>query len=110
MTAFFSFLKVVIECGTVLLIVMMVLLSLPACKLRAVGLELTKYAIVVGLVILVFSPLDLLPGLPFDDALYVIGAIMAGRSALKSRETRLLYDEAEMAELRSRTQGGDDAS
>ncbi|QOJ14818.1 MAG: hypothetical protein HRU75_09275 [Planctomycetia bacterium] len=102
MAEFFSFMRMLVGCSSLIFIVMLVLLSLPASKLRAVGLELTKYAMVLGLVVLVFSPLDILPGLPVDDLFYIVGAILTGRSALKDRETRLLFDEIELKELQAK--------
>ncbi|QOJ13981.1 MAG: hypothetical protein HRU75_04715 [Planctomycetia bacterium] len=108
MAEFFSFLKVFVGCSTLLFLAMLILLALPASRLRTVGLELTKYAMVFGLVVLLCSPLDLLPGLPIDDLFYVIGAILTGRSALKDRESRHLFDEIEMAELRQRAKGAGD--
>lgn len=102
MAEFLSLLKTLAICGSLLAFTMIVLLSLPASRLRAVALEVTKWLVVSGLVLLTFSPLDLLPGLPVDDAVYIIAAILTGRSALKDREARKLFEEIELQELRGR--------
>lgn len=102
MSALFTFLSVFIVCSTLVFLTMLVLLSLPQSKLRTVGLELSKYAMVFGFVVLVCSPLDLLPGLPIDDLFYIVGAILTGRSALGDRKTRLLYDDIELRELQAK--------
>lgn len=106
MTEFIGLLKLVVGCSSLLFLATLVLLALPQSRLRATGLEMVKWALVAGLVLLIFSPLDLLPGLPIDDVFYLIGVILTGKSALNSRDTRLLYDEAERAELRRRAEGG----
>jgi hypothetical protein len=97
MSDFFSMLKCVFVCGTVIFITCVILLSLPRCKLRYVGLECTKYAVVAGLLILVALPIDLLPGLPLDDIGYLIGAYWAGASALQDRSERREIEDAENA-------------
>lgn len=102
MSAFFSLVQACVICGTILFLTLLVLLSLPQSKLRAVGLEMTKWTVVAGLALLVVSPLDLLPGLPIDDLAYIAGAIATGRSALGERRKRLLFEEAEIAELQER--------
>lgn len=106
MSEFISLLKLVVGCSSILFLATMILLAWPNGRLRATGLEMVKWALVAGLILLVFSPLDLLPGLPVDDVFYLIGVILAGKSALGSRETRLLYTQAEQAELRRRAEGG----
>ncbi|MBK9118167.1 MAG: hypothetical protein IPM18_00985 [Phycisphaerales bacterium] len=106
MIEFIGLLKLVVGCSSLLFLATLVLLALPQSRLRATGLEMVKWALVAGLVLLIFSPLDLLPGLPIDDVFYLIGVILAGKSAFSSRDTRLLYTQAEQAELRSRVDGG----
>ncbi|KAA0214960.1 MAG: DUF1232 domain-containing protein [Tepidisphaera sp.] len=108
MAEFFSFLKVFLICGTVLILAFMALLSLPQSKLRAVGLELAKYAMAAGLLLLIPSPVDLIPDVVpgigwLDDVGYVVAAIASVRSALGERKKRLLYDELEVQELQDRT-------
>lgn len=107
MAEFFSFLKVFMYCGTVFFVVMLVLLALPQSRLRCVGLELAKYATACGLVLLIGSPLDVLPdvipGLGWcDDIGYLVGAIYAVKSGLGERKKRLLYEEIELKELQER--------
>ncbi|MBK9119735.1 MAG: DUF1232 domain-containing protein [Phycisphaerales bacterium] len=107
MAEFFSFLKLFVGCSTLLFLAMLILLALPQSKLRAVGLELTKYATAAGLVLMCVSPLDVVPDvvpvLGFaDDIAYIIGAIAAVRSGLGEREKRKLYDEIELQELRDK--------
>lgn len=111
MAEFFSFLKVFVGCSSLLFLTFMVLLALPQSKLRAVGLEVAKYAVAAGLLLLVPSPVDVLPDVVpgvgwFDDIGYIVAAIAAFRSARGDRQTCLLYDEAEQAELRRRAEGG----
>jgi len=111
MAEFFSFLKLFVGCSTLLFLTMLILLALPQSKLRAVGLEVAKYAMAAGLVLMVASPADVIPDvipvLGFaDDIGYIVAAIAAFRSARGDRQTRLLYDEAEQAELRRRAEGG----
>lgn len=108
MAEFFSLLKLVVGCSTLVFVVTLVLLALPPSKLREVGIECVKWGVVAGLVVLTFSPIDLLPGLPLDDLVYIVGAILTGKSALGSREKRRVYDEIEMAELRQRAKGAGD--
>ncbi|GMU37834.1 MAG: hypothetical protein KJ057_09065 [Phycisphaerae bacterium] len=108
MSEFFTFLSTLVVCSTLIFNVTLVLLALPPSKLREVGIECVKWGVVAGLVVLTFSPLDLLPGLPIDDLVYIIGAILTGKSAFGSREKRRLYDEIEMAELRQRAKGAGD--
>jgi len=107
MVEFFGFMKMLVGSGTVLFIVMLVLLSLPQSKLRLVGLEMCKYAMCVAFVLMIPSPIDLLPdAVPLlgwlDDIGYIIGAVAAFKSAAADRERRKLIDEIELAELNSR--------
>ncbi len=105
MAEFFSFLKVFVGCSTLLFLAMLILLALPQSKLRAVGLELTKYALAAGLFLLVPSPVDVVPDVVpgigwLDDIGYLVAAIAAVRSGLGERKKRLLYDEIELQNLR----------
>lgn len=113
MAELFSFLKVFVGCSTLLFLAMLILLSMPASRLRAVGLELLKYALAAGLLLMLPLPIDVIPdvvpALGFaDDIAYLIGAIAAVRSGLGERKKRLIYDEIEMAELRERAKGAGD--
>jgi len=99
MSEFLSVVKMFMVCGTLVAIAMIVLLSMPQSRLRAVGLEVTKWAMVGGLVLLIFSPLDLLPGLPIDDLIYLIAAIASGGSAVEDRKRRLLIEQAELSQI-----------
>lgn len=111
MVEFIGLLKLVVGCSSLLFLTFLVLLALPQSKLRAVGLEVSKYAMVAGLILMIPNPADVVPDvipvLGFaDDLGYIVAAIAAFRSARGNRQTRLLYDEAERAELRRRAEGG----
>ncbi len=113
MAEFFGLLRVLVICGTLLFLAMLVLLSLPASRLRTVGLELLKYAAAAGLVLLIPSPIDIAPdAIPvigwLDDIGYIVAAVASVRSGLGERKKRLIYDEIEMAELRQRAKGAGD--
>lgn len=106
MGEFFSFLKMVMICGTVFFITITVLLSLPQSKLRCVGLEISKWAMACGLVLLVPTTVDALPDvIPvagwIDDIGYIAGAIGAAKSALGDRRKRISLEELEFEQLRS---------
>ncbi len=107
MAEFFSFLKMFIGCSSLIFIVMLVLLALPASKLRTVGLELTKYALAIGLFFLVPSTIDVVPdavvGIGWlDDLGYIAAGIAAIRSARADGKKRKLYDEIELKELQAK--------
>lgn len=98
MSEFFSLLKIVAVCGTVLFLAFMVLLSLPQCRLRAVGVECSKWALAVGLALLVPSPVDVIPDVVpgigwLDDVGYIAGAVCAAKSALNDRRKRLASEQ-----------------
>lgn len=107
MAEFFSFLKLFVGCSTLLFLATLILLALPQSKLRAVGLELTKYALAAGLVLMVPLPIDVVPDIVpgigwLDDIGYIVAAIAAVRSGLGEREKRKLFDEIELQNLRDR--------
>ncbi|MGE3424786.1 MAG: hypothetical protein AB7N24_22275 [Dehalococcoidia bacterium] len=102
MSEFFGFLQTALACGTLFGLVFLVLLALPQSRLRCVGLEVAKWALCAGMVLLIVSPIDFLPGIPLDDIAYVIGAFVAGRSALGEGQKRKLYDAVELSELQAR--------
>lgn len=111
MAEFFSFLKFLIGCSSLLFLTFLVLLALPQSRLRTVGLEVAKYAVAACMVLLVPVPVDILPdAIPgigwLDDIGYLVAAVTAVSSARKDGKTRRLYDEAERAELRRRAEGG----
>ncbi len=108
MAEFFSFMKMLMVCGTVFFIVTLVLLSMPQSRLRYVGMEMIKWVAAIGLVLMVPLPIDVLPDvLPpityIDDLGYIVMAIVSARSAMGDRRKRALIEEAELAELRSRS-------
>lgn len=112
MEAFFSFLKVFVLCGSLLFIAMLVLLSLPQSKLRCVGLELAKWAMCAGLILLVPLPIDavpdVVPGLGIvDDLGYIVAAVAAARSALADGKKRKLYEEIELNNLQDQARKGE---
>ena len=101
MAEFFSFLKLFMICGTVFFLVMLVLLSLPQSRLRCVGLEMAKWALACGLVLLVPSPVDVVPDVVpvvgwADDLAYIVGAIAAVSGALNERKKRAYLESVEM--------------
>jgi uncharacterized membrane protein YkvA (DUF1232 family) len=100
MAEFFSFLKVFVLCGTLFFIATAVLMALPQSKLRSAGLEMSKWALALGLILLVPSPVDALPdvvpGLGWlDDIGYIVAAIGTAKSALGERKRRTMLEEAE---------------
>ncbi len=104
MTEFFSFLKVFVMCATVFFIATTVLLALPQSKLRSVGLELSRWALMCGLLLLIPSPVDVLPdvvpGLGWlDDIGYLAAAAFAGKSAWNERKRRSEMDEWEFEQM-----------
>lgn len=110
MSEFFGFLKVFVMCGTVFFIATAVLLALPQSKLRSVGLEMSKWALVVGLLLLVPSPVDVLPdvvpGLGWlDDIGYIIAAIASAKSALGERKRRTMMEEVEFEQTLAAKRG-----
>lgn len=107
MADFFSFLKTFAVCGTVFFMTMLVLLSLPKSQLRSIGLQMLKYGLAAGLVILVPSPVDLLPDVVpgichLDDIGYLIGAYAAVKSARKDGKQRAFEVECENARMAER--------
>jgi uncharacterized membrane protein YkvA (DUF1232 family) len=117
MAEFFSFLKVFVTCGTVFFVVMLVLLSLPQSRLRCAGLEMAKWALACGLLLLLPSPIDVVPDVVpvlgwADDLAYVVGALGAVKGALNERkkrayleavdmQKRVYFDELEMKHLQA---------
>jgi len=106
MAAFFEFMKVLVGCGTILSLTMLVLLALPQSKLRLVGLELTKWVMAFGLLIMIPSPVDVVPDVapPFtyvDDIGYLVAAIAAIKSARSDGRKRKLMEEIELAEMQA---------
>jgi uncharacterized membrane protein YkvA (DUF1232 family) len=108
MAEFFSFLQTFVICGTVFFITTLVLLALPQSRLRSVGLEISRYALAAGLLLLIPSPIDPVPDVVpvigwLDDIGYLVGACYAISSALGERKNRALFEECEREELRART-------
>lgn len=86
--------------GSVLCVpVLLILLALPQCRLRWVGMCMLKWLAVAGLVLLTLSPVDFIPDvIPLglaDDAAYIVGAVMAARSALKDGRRAALPDQSQ---------------
>jgi uncharacterized membrane protein YkvA (DUF1232 family) len=111
MAEFFSFLKVVVICGALFFIVTTVLLALPQSKLRSVGLEMSKWALACGLLLLIPSPLDLAPdGVPLigwlDDPFYLVGAVLSVCGAFKDRKRRTQLEDLEFEQLLASKRNG----
>lgn len=110
MAEFFDFLKVFVKCGTVFFVVTTTLLALPQSKLRSVGLEMSKWALVCGLLLLVPSPIDCLPDVVpgagwLDDIGYIIGAICTAKSAMNERKRRTMLEELEFEQTLAAKRG-----
>ena len=93
MADLFSTIQMLIICATVFGIVFMVMLAMPQSKMRSYLLEAMKYLLAMGMLVLVISPIDLLPdilpGLGFGDDLgYIAAAIASISSARKERQER----------------------
>lgn len=85
-------------CGSIMMIAFMILLSLPQSKLRSVGMEVGKWAMVLAFGILLISPIDFIPDvIPLlgwgDDIGYIVAGIAAAQSALKERRERQLIED-----------------
>lgn len=114
MSEFFGFMRMLVGCGALLFIVTLVLLALPPSRLRCVGLEMTKWAMSIGLVLLCPSPIDVIPDVIvpvgwLDDVGYLVGAWYSAKSAMDERKKRRLYEEVELNELRHRATHRDDS-
>jgi len=110
MAEFFSFLKVFALCGTFFFVAMLVLLAMPQSRLRSVGMELAKWVMVAGLLLMVPSPIDVLPDVVpgvgwLDDIGYILGAICAANSAMEERKRRRAFEEIEFNEAIARKRG-----
>ncbi|MGH7243426.1 MAG: YkvA family protein [Phycisphaerales bacterium] len=112
MGEFFSFLRCLMFCGTVFFLAMLVLLALPKSRLRSVGVEISRWVVAGFLLLMVPSPVDLIPDvIPgigwLDDIGYLAGSVCAVRSALNLRRRRLELEEDEASQLPSRRSGGE---
>lgn len=110
MAEFFSFLKVFALCGTFFFVVTLVLLALPQSRLRSVGVEMSKWALMVGLLLMVPSSVDVIPDvIPvvgwMDDIGYILGAICAANSAMEERKRRRAFEEIEFNDAIARKRG-----
>ncbi|TWT45293.1 hypothetical protein RAS1_17150 [Phycisphaerae bacterium RAS1] len=110
MAEFFSFLKVFAICGTVFFVTVIALLAMPQSKLRSVGMEMTTWALAVGLFLLVPSPVDVLPDLVpgigwLDDIGYLFGALCAVGSALEERKRRKVFGQIEFEQAVAQERG-----
>lgn len=109
MPEFFCFLKVFVLCGAGIFIAMLVLLAMPQSRLRCVGLEMAKWTMAVGFLVLLPSPVDVIPDvLPVvgwaDDVGYLLASVGAVKSALGERKKRRLYEEIELKELQAKVE------
>ena len=90
MNAVFNVMVVSVICGTVLLGVFMICLSMPQSRLRAILLQLTGWLVAAFCAAYCISPVDILPeallgpfGLP-DDLAALVGGIFAAVTAWKA--------------------------
>jgi len=93
----FATIRVMFVCFTIMSLVFVVLLAMPTSKLRSYLIEVVKYVGAAALVLLVISPVDLIPDvLPVlgwgDDVGYLAAAIASIRSARKEAQERQLID------------------
>ncbi|MDX2199507.1 MAG: YkvA family protein [Phycisphaerae bacterium] len=93
MSDLLQLMQIGIVCGTVLMVTFVVLLALPQSRMRSVCLEVMKYGIAGGCVLLTVSPIDVIPDfLPVlgwaDDVGYVVGTVSAIGSAVRERSVR----------------------
>lgn len=95
MSSFFGTMQVMVVCLTIIFLACAILLALPKSKLRSCVGEALKYVAALILLVLVVSPVDVLPDvIPLlgwsDDLGYIAAAVAAVYSARKEREQRRL--------------------
>ena len=83
----------IVICGTLLLGLFLVLLSMPKSKLRSVVFELLGWFTTASATVLVVSPIDLMPDVvpvagQIDDVLYIVVGIIAAVFAYHQRQER----------------------
>ncbi len=93
----FATIQIMFVCFTILSLAFVVLLAMPKSKLRSYLIEVMKYIGAAILVLLVVSPIDIIPDvLPVlgwgDDLGYIAAAIASIRSARKEHHERKLID------------------
>ncbi|MGD9689526.1 MAG: DUF1232 domain-containing protein [Phycisphaerales bacterium] len=98
MTEFISLLKTIVICGTVFFIAFIGALALPQSKLRSVVLETVKWLVTAALLLLTISPIDVVPDVVpvlgwVDDLGYIVGGVMAARSAWQEHQKRALMQD-----------------
>lgn len=106
MAEFFSFMKVFVVCGTMFFVATLVLMAMPQSKLRSAGVEMLKWAMVGGFLLLCASPLDFLPDpIYLDDIGYLIGAICSAKGALNERKRRKAFEDIEFEQTLAAKRG-----
>lgn len=97
MSEVFGVMKLLIGCGTLLVVSFCILLAMPQSKMRAVAVQVVGWLMVAFCAVYAISPIDILPealfgpfGL-FDDIGAILTAIAAGSAAMNARK-----NEAEM--------------
>lgn len=102
MEQFFSFMKIVVITGGILIGLFMILLSLPKSKLRGVFLQIfgSIFCTIAGLSVLyIINPIDILPDIlpligQIDDATAAISAIFNGVAGIIAiTQGRKIYKE-----------------
>ncbi len=89
--------KWIMACGTICVVAFLILLSVPQCRLRSIGMQIMKWLMAAGLILLVVSPIDFLPDIVpvlgwADDLAYLFGAVCAARSASNEGKRRAELD------------------
>lgn len=94
----FETIRLLIICGTVLVIAMMVLLSMPKSMLRAFLLEICGWTVAGLSAVYIISPIDVFPDFipvlgQIDDGGALVGGIAAALAALSGRKERQALTE-----------------
>jgi uncharacterized membrane protein YkvA (DUF1232 family) len=89
----FALLNNLVVCGTVAGVAFLVLLSLPASRLRSVVLEILGWLVAISSAAYVASPLDVIPDfIPVigwvDDGTAIVAGVVGAISALSTRSGR----------------------
>jgi uncharacterized membrane protein YkvA (DUF1232 family) len=86
-------LKLIVFCGTLVLITFLILLALPKSRLRSLMVEIFGWGTAAAAAVYVISPIDFIPDfIPVigwvDDIGAAVGGIAAAMSAMSARRDR----------------------